>query len=119
MKSLVIILAAVRICLYMRCFSACIGKCRVSRKIVTALFTVLWIFEGFLVSVSYIGQGIAAMDLFFLLVEIPFLSAMSFCYQGKVTRRLLMAVILSTVYWIGKWSIGSVLFKTGAGRRRD
>ena len=117
-KSLVIILAAVRICLYMRCFSVCIGKCRVSKKIVTALFTVLWIFEGFLISVSYIGQGIAAMDLFFLLVEIPFLLAMSFCYQGKVTRHLLMAVILSTVYWIGKWSIASVLFKTVADSRQ-
>ena len=117
-KSLVIILAAVRICLYMRCFSVCIGKCRISKKIVTALFTVLWIFEGFLVSVSYIGQGIAAMDLFFLLVEIPFLLAMSFCYQGKVTRHLLMAVILSTVYWIGKWSIASVLFKTVADSRQ-
>ena len=81
-----------------------------SKKIVTALFMVLWIFEGFLISVSYIGQGITVMDLFFLLVEIPFLSAMSFCYQGKVARRLLMAVILPTVYWIGKWSIASVLF---------
>lgn len=117
-KSLVIILAAVRICLYMRCFSACIGKCRVSKKIVTALFTVPWIFEGFLISISYIRQGIAVMDLFFLLVEIPFLLIMSFCYQGKVLRRLLMAVLIPTIYWIGKYSIASVLFETIADSRQ-
>lgn len=110
MKSFVVILAAVRICLYMRCFFTCIGKYRVSKKIVIAVFAVLWIFEGFLVGISHIKQGITLMDLFFLLVEIPFLSAMSFCYQGKATRRLLMAVILPTVYWIGKWNIESVLF---------
>lgn len=109
-KSLVVILAAVRICLYMRCFSACIGKYRVSKKIVTALFTVLWIFEGFLISISYVGRGIAPLELFFLLVEIPFLSAMSFCCQGRAARRLLMAFILPTVYWIGKWIVVSVLF---------
>ena len=85
-KMFVIILAAVRICLYMRCFNFCIGKYRVSRKIVIAVFAVLWIFEGFLVSISYIGRDITVMDLFFLLVEIPFLSAMSFCYQGKAAR---------------------------------
>lgn len=117
-KSLVIILAAVRICLYMRCFFTCIGKYRVSKKIVTALFTVPWIFEGFLISISYIGQGIMVMDLFFLLVEIPFLLIMSFCYQGKVARRLLMAIILPTLYWIGKYSIASVLFTTIADSRQ-
>ena len=98
-KSLVIILAAVRIFLYMHCFFTCIGKYRVSRKIVTAVFAVLWIFEGFLISISYIGREAAVMDLFFFLVEIPFLLVMSFCYQGKVVRRLLMAVIIPTVYW--------------------
>lgn len=117
-KSLVVILAAVRICLYMRCLFTCIGKYRVSKKIVTAVFAVLWLFEGFLVSISYIGSGIAAMDLFFLLVEIPFLLAMSFCYQGKVAQRLLMAFILPIVYWIGKWSIASVLFTAVTDRRQ-
>ncbi len=109
-KSLVVILAAVRICLYMRCFSACIGTYRVSKKIVTAVFTVLWIFESFLISISYAGRGITLLELFFLLTEIPFLSAVSFCCQGRAARRLLMAVILPTVYWIGKWSVVSVLF---------
>ena len=107
-KSVVIILAAVRICLYMRCFFICVGKYRVSRKIVAAVFAVLWIFESLLVSISYIGPEITLMDMFFLLVEIPFLSVMSFCYQGRAVRRLLMAVILPTVYWIGKWSITEV-----------
>ncbi len=64
-KGFVIILAAVRICLYMRCFSACMGTCRASEKIVTALFTVLWIFEGFLVSISAIGQGSTLMEMSF------------------------------------------------------
>lgn len=110
-KSLFIILAAVRICLYMRCFFTCIGKYRVSKKIVVAFFVALWIFEGFLMSISHIGpEEINIMDLFFLLVEIPFLSAVSFCYQGKAARRLLMAVIFPAVYWIGKWSITSILF---------
>ena len=109
-KSLVVILAAVRICLYMRCFSACIGTYRVSKKIVTAVFTVLWIFESFLISISYAGRGITLLELFFLLTEIPFLSAVSFCCQGRAARRLLMAVILPSVYWIGKWSVVSVLF---------
>jgi len=109
-KSLVVILAAVRICLYMRCLSACIGTYRVSKKIVTAVFTVLWIFESFLISISYAGRGITLLELFFLLTEIPFLSAVSFCCQGRAARRLLMAVILPSVYWIGKWSVVSVLF---------
>lgn len=117
-KIFIIILAAVRICLYMRGFNTCIGKSRVSRKIVIAVFAVLWIFEGFLISISYIGRGITAMDLFFYCVEIPFLAAMSFCYQGKAARRLLMAVILPTVYWIGKWSIMSVLFKAVTDSRQ-
>ena len=111
-KSLIIILAAVRIFLYMRCFYTCIGKYRVSKKIVTALFAVLWIFEGFLISISYNVRGSMLIDFFFFLVEIPFLLVMSFCYQGKVAWRLLMTVILPTVYWIGKWSIVSVLFET-------
>lgn len=109
-KSLVVILAAVRICLYMRCFFTCIGKYRVSKKIVTAVFALLWIFEGFLVGITYIGQGISLMDLCFLLAEIPFLSVMSFCFKGKAVRRLLMAVIFPAIYWIGKWGIVSVLF---------
>ena len=117
-KSLIIILAAVRIFLYMRCFFTCIGKYRVSKKIVTAVFALLWIFEGFLISISYIGREAAVMDLFFFLVEIPFLLVMSFCYQGKVVRRLLMAVIIPTVYWMGKWSIMSVLFETIADGRQ-
>ena len=117
-KSVVIILAAVRICLYMRCFFICVGKYRVSRKIVAAVFAVLWIFESLLVSISCIGPEITLMDMFFLLVEIPFLSVMSFCYQGRAVRRLLMAVILPTVYWIGKWSIEAVLFTTAADSRQ-
>lgn len=117
-KSLVIILAAVRICLYMRCFYTCIGKYRASKKIVTAVFAVLWIFEGFLISISDIAWEEMLIELFFFLVEIPFLLVMSFCYQGKVVRRLLMAVILPTLYWIGKCSIASVLFETIADGRR-
>lgn len=117
-KILVILLAAVRICLYMRCLSACIGKYRVSRKIVIAVFAVLWIFEGSLVSISHISREITLMDLFVLLVEIPFLSAVSFCYQGKTVQRLLMAIILPTVYWAGKWSIASVLFVTVTDSRQ-
>lgn len=109
-KMVVILLMAVRICFYMQCFSICIGKCRVSKKIVTAAFAVLWIFEGLLISISYIGQGSSAMDLFFLLVEVPFLIATSFCFQGGMAPRLLMAVFLPGVYWMGKWSIGAVLF---------
>ncbi len=111
-KVFVIILAAVRICLYMRCFFTCIGKYRVSKKIVVAAFAVLWVFEGFLMGISHIGRGITVMDLFLLLVEIPFLLTMSFCYQGKAARRLLMAVILPMVYWIGKWSVAAVFFTT-------
>ena len=117
-KSLVIILAAVRICLYMRCFYNCIGKYRVSKKIVTAVFALLWIFEGFLISISDIAWSEMLIELFFFLVEIPVLIVMSFCYQGKVVRRLLMAVIIPTVYWIGKCSIASVLFETIADSRQ-
>ena len=111
-KSLVIILAAVRIFLYMRCFFVCVGQYRVSKKIVIAAFAALWILESFLVSISHIGRGANVMDLFYFLVEVPFLLAMSFCYRGKTARRLLIAVILPTVYWIGKCSIGAVLFAT-------
>ncbi len=109
-KSAVIILAAVRISLYIRGFAVCAGKYRVSRKIVAAVFAVFWISEGFVVSISYIGKGSSLMDLFFLMAEILFLLAVSFCYQGSAAQRLLMAVILPAVYWIGKWSIESVFF---------
>ena len=57
-KSLIIILVAVRISLYMRCFFTCIGKYRVSKKILTAVFALLWIFEGLLISISYIALPI-------------------------------------------------------------
>lgn len=107
---LIILLSAVRICLYGRGLSTCIGKYRVSRKITTAVFAVLWVFEGFILSISGIGRGLMPMDFFFYLVEIPFLLAMSFCFQGKTARRLLMAAVLPTVYWIGKWNIASVFF---------
>ncbi|MDE7310900.1 MAG: ATP-binding protein [Eubacterium sp.] len=117
-KIFVILLAAVRICLYMRCLSSCIGKCRASKKILTAAFAVLWIFEGFFMSISHIGPGIVMMDLFFLLAEIPFLTAVSFCFQGSAARRVLTAVLLPTLYWIGKWSIAAVLFGILAASRQ-
>ena len=117
-KILVIILMAVRIRFYMRCFSACIGRCRISRKIAAAAFAALWIFESFLVSISFLGQGVSVMDLFFWMVEVPFLTVMSFCYQGKAAGRILMAAILPSVYWIGKFSIGSLLFETVATESR-
>lgn len=110
LKIFLILLAAVRICLYMRCFFTCIGKYSISKKMVIAAFTILWILEGFAVSISSIGKGIILMDIFFFLLEIPFLLAMSFCYQGSVMRRLLMAITLPTVYWLGKWSIVLILF---------
>lgn len=112
LKSLVILLAAVRTCLYMRCFFTCIGRYRVSGKIVTAAFSVLWIVESLFVGLSYIGPGIDLMDFFFFLVEIPCLLLLSFCYQGGMARRFLMAVLLPAVYWIGKWSIALILFGT-------
>ena len=117
-KSFIIILAAVRIGVYRQCFFSCIGKYRVSKWIVTAAFTLLWIAEGFAVSISSIGRGIAGMDLFFLLVEVPFLSVVSFGYQGKTIQRLLMAVSLPVIYWIGKWSVGYVFFSVVTDSRR-
>lgn len=115
---LVIILAAVRIGLYMRSFATCIGKYRVSRRAVTAVFAVLWIFEGFLLSFSHIGREISVIELFFLMVEIPFLSAVSFCYCGRVARRLLTAIVIPLLYWMGKWSVTLLLFRTVTDSRR-
>lgn len=112
LKILVIILAAVRIYLYMRCFFLCIGKYKVSKKIIITIFTMLWIFESFTISISYLGQGITIMDFFFFLVEIPFLLVISFFYQGKRIQRLLIAAIFPAVYWIGKWCIALVLFSS-------
>lgn len=111
-KIFVILLAAIRIGFYIRLFDICIGKCRISKKIVVSAFIILWVFESFVMSLSYIGPGITGMELFFFIVEIPFLSVMSFCYRGRMGERFLMAVFLPFVYWFGKWGIGFLFFKT-------
>lgn len=111
-NSLIIVLEAVRIYLYMRCFHICIGKYKISRKIIITVFTALWIFESFILSLSHIGQGAALMEIFFLMVEWLVLLAVSFGYKGRIIWRLLLAVFLPVVYWVGNWSIVFILFST-------
>ncbi len=107
---LIILLEAAHICLYMRALRACIGKYRVSQRLAAVLFTALWMFEGINRCMIPAGQEVMLLDFFLFLVEIPVLFVLSFCYQGGMMRRLLMAVSLPFLYWVGKWGIVNALF---------
>lgn len=111
LKLYVIIFWAARICLYARCLHDCIGSCRISKKIAAAAFAVFWIAESFLLSLSPLGREIELFEFFLLLVEMPCLFVLAFCFSGTIVRRLFAAVFLPVVYWFGEWSIRRMLFR--------
>lgn len=118
LKLYVIIFWAARICLYARCLHDCIGSCRISKKIAAAAFAVFWIAESFLLSLSPLGREIELFEFFLLLVEMPCLFVLAFCFSGTIVRRLFAAVFLPVVYWFGEWSIRRMLFSTASFYRQ-
>ena len=95
-----------------RCLRTCIGEYRISKRIVAVIFSALWIFESIIRCFSpYLFERFAMQgDAFFYVVEIVFILVVSLCYRGGVVRHLLMAVLLPSIYWIGKWVIVFALF---------
>lgn len=109
---LIFLLEASRIYLYMRCFYSCISQYKSSKRIVAVAFAALWIFESFIRGISPFSREEFLKDHFFFAVEVLFLLLVSFGWSGSIVRRVLMAVFLPVIYWMGKWSMILVLFST-------
>ena len=111
-----LILEAIRTCFYMRYLYTCIGEYRhkSSKKIILAAFLALWMFESFFVCFFPESSRSHSMerDLFFLLVEIPFLLIISLFYKGSVIRHLSIVFLVPFIYWQSKWIIISAIFST-------
>lgn len=107
-----LILEAVRICLFMRCFHTCIGEYRLSKKIATAAFFALWTLESLLICSFPVSREAETMtgDFFFFVSELPAFLLLSLFYRGKVMRHLLMSVLLPCIYWGGKWMLARTFF---------
>ena len=111
-----LILEAIRIYFYMRCLNTCIGEYRhkSSKKIILVTFLALWMFESFFVCFFPISNQSHSIerDLFFFLVEVPFLIIMSVFYKGSVLRHLFIGSLVPFIYWQGKYIVVSSIFST-------
>lgn len=110
------ILEAIRTYFYMRCLCTCIGDYRrkSSKKFILVAFLALWMLESFVVCLfpKSSRSNSIERDLFFLLMEIPFLLIASLFNKGNVLRHLFIVFLVPFIYWQGKWIIISALFST-------
>lgn len=111
-----LILEAIRTFFYMRYLHTCIGEYRhkLPKRIILAAFLALWMFESAFVCLFPNSSQHHAMeqDLFFLLVEIPFLLIMSLFYKGSILRHMFIIFFVPFIYWQGKWIIVITIYST-------
>ena len=112
----ILILEAIRIFFYMRYLHTCIGEYRhkLPKRIILAAFLALWMFESAFVCLFPNSSQFHSMerDLFFLLVEIPFLLIMSLFYKGSILRHMFIVFFVPFIYWQGKWIIVITIYST-------
>lgn len=102
-----------RVFVLMRFFRACVGPCRVNRKLL-AIFYVLLAVLGSLLKLSLPIQAILVLEVIpaFYAVEVLALLLVSCCYRGKVRRKIMLAALLPAIYWGAKMILSFACYRT-------
>ncbi len=95
---------AIHIFLLMRFCTNCIGTYRVNKKIVGIIFAVFFIISCYL-RLLPVSKKFSAANTTLFLLEILFLLAAVFVFQGKIVIRLAVALLLPIIYWGLNWII--------------
>lgn len=107
----ILVLEAVRVWLYMRCLHTCIGRYKVSKRMIAVYFAAFWGVSSLMEIGVPVGLAVESAPAHYA-VDLIFLLGVSFFCYGTAGRRVLTAVLVPAAFWVGKWTIIFSLFQS-------